>query len=95
MIREGEPFLADRPDAPHRLATLFLLAQAHETWWSPSRAEEDDYVPDPARYRDGAEAARRAAIGLYDEVRAIAPGSDHALHAERRLARLLRSPRSE
>ena len=87
-VREGERFLAERPDSEHRVLVSFVLAQAYETWWSVSLAENDTYVMDPGAYREGAEEARGRAVELYGRIRALAPGSDRAVYAAMHLPRL-------
>lgn len=88
VIGRSEEFLAMRPGSPHRLAILFALAQAYETWWSLSQASSEDPYVVPARYRNGAETARAKAIARYEEVMGAAPQSVEAAYARRRLPRL-------
>ena len=78
------------------------VAQAYETWWSLSKApKSEDYVNefgeelgeaysdgDPAKYQDGAEAARQRAIAFYEQLLQTVPQSDHAAYASRMLPRL-------
>ena len=74
-----------------RPIVLFALAQAYETWWSLSRASQDDpFVGDPAVYREGAEEARVKAIAYYERVAEVAPKSAPAVEAGSRLPRLRR-----
>jgi hypothetical protein len=47
----------------------------------------DDYV-EAAKYRDGAEAAKRKAISIYEQIANLAPDSPEAAYARRRLPRL-------
>jgi hypothetical protein len=81
VIREGEAFLAKRPQSPHHLDVVFLLAQAYETWWSLSLtpdANQEEGDPAPAAYREGAGAAREKAIAYYEEVLKAAPEGPEA-----------------
>jgi hypothetical protein len=87
VIREGERFLSQRPRSPHRLAVLFAVALAHETWWSLSHADGDPYA-DAKDYQTGRDTARRLAISRYEAVVRLAPRSDEARHAGRVLGRL-------
>ncbi len=67
---------------------MLASAQAYETWWSLSRATpKDDYVQ-PEKYREGAEAARKRAIGIYEQVATSAPQSLESAYARRQLPRL-------
>jgi len=64
------------------------VGTAYENWWSLSLARPgDDYV-DPTKYRDGAESARRKAIGIYEQIAKNAPASPEGAYARRRLPRL-------
>ena len=72
VITAGERFLTDHPDSPHRLDVLFLLAQAHETQWSFTSADQ----------------ARLKAIDRYGQVAAAEPNTPRAAYANRRLPRL-------
>jgi len=88
VIAHGEKFLAEHPSSPHRLDVTLALAMAYENWWSLSRARPgDDYV-EPARYHDGAEAARQKAIGIYEQIAKMAADSPEATYARRCLPRL-------
>ena len=81
VIQHGEEFLAHRPQPPHRMEMLFLLAQAHDTWWSLSRVPEQSQRegdPRPESYREGATAARDKAIVYYKEIVESAPQSVEA-----------------
>jgi hypothetical protein len=76
VIRQGEDFLAGHPQSRYRRETLYLVAQAYETWWSLSRAKacqssEDsdcDFDVNADSYRQGAEEARGKAVGYYGQV---------------------------
>jgi hypothetical protein len=79
VIAQGEKFLADHPANPHRLNVTLAVGTAYETWWSLSRAQVgDDYV-EAAKYRDGAEAAKRKAISIYEQIANLAPDSPEGL----------------
>ena len=98
VIKQGEMFLAQRPQSRHRLPIVFALAQAYETWFSLSQALECkgpyDHTPrcDPyvktAKYQEGSNTAAQNAAEYYREVMQLAPGSDLAAYARRRLPRL-------
>jgi hypothetical protein len=88
VIAHGDKFLADHPSSPHRLNVTLAVGTAYETWWSLSRARAgDDYV-EAAKYRDGAEAAKRKAISIYEQIAKLAPDGPEAAYARRRLPRL-------
>jgi hypothetical protein len=88
VIAHSEKFLADHPSSPHRLDVTLAVGAAYETWWSLSLARAgDDYV-EAAKYRDGAEAAKRKAIGIYEQIAKLAPDGPQAAYARRRLPRL-------
>ncbi len=102
VIQQGIPFLEKYPNSPYRLDVQLAVAQAYETWWSLSKApKSEDYVNefgeelgeaysdgDPAKYQDGAEAARQRAIAFYEQLLQTVPQSDHAAYASRMLPRL-------
>jgi hypothetical protein len=88
VIAQGDKFLADRPSSPQQIDVTLAEAMAYETWWSLSRARTgDDYV-EAAKYRDGAEAAQRKAISIYEQIAKLAPDGPEAAYARRRLPRL-------
>jgi len=88
VIANGEKFLADHLKSPHRLDVTLALGMAYENWWSLSLARPgDDYV-EAAKYRDGAEAARQKAIGIYEQIAKMAPDRPEAAYSRRRLPRL-------
>lgn len=85
VIEQGEAFLAGHPHGWPELQTKLALAQAYETWWSLSRAPENDdyaYAPD---YQEGAAAAREKTIAYYEQVVRLAPTSPAAAYARERL----------
>ncbi len=88
VIRTGEGFLARQSQDAHRLVVLSDLAEAYETWWSLSRAHENDSYVERSRYQEGADAAREKAIAYYEGVLRLASESDEAALARRRLPRL-------
>jgi hypothetical protein len=88
VISQGDKFLADHPSSPHRLDVTLAVGTAYETWWSLSRARAgDDYV-EAAKYREGAVAAQRKAVSIYEQIAKLAPDSPEAAYARRRLPRL-------
>jgi len=88
VIRNGERFLREHPQTPHRPDILLALAQAYETWWSVSQAGANDEYVDPTRYQEGAADARQKAIQYYEQVLRAAPASDHAAYVRLELPRL-------
>lgn len=88
IIAKGEELVSERPESSRLLYVLFPVAQAYETWWSLSQASAKDAYVNPADYQDGANEARKRAIARYEEIVRLAPGSDEALYARRRLPRL-------
>jgi hypothetical protein len=88
VIQTGERFLREYTESQNRPDVLLFVAQSYETWWSLSQAgERDDYV-DPAKYQQGAGAARERAIRLYEQLLATAPDGDGAARARQQLPRL-------
>lgn len=89
VIARGEAFLRAHPGAAVEREVITELAMSHETWWSLSKADprgEDE--SDVARWRKGADAARRRAIELY---RRLPPRDDgERTWLEQRLFRLER-----
>lgn len=88
VIRRGEEFLTERPQARHRLDVLFALAQAYETWWSLSKAHVQDGYVDRFRYLDGADSAHHKALRYYGRILQLAPGGYEADYARLRVPRL-------
>lgn len=88
VIQHGEEILRQRRESPRRLEVLFTVAQAYETWWSLSQASPEDGYARASDYQEGAEEARRKAAAYYEEVVGMAPNSNEALYAQRRLPRL-------
>jgi len=88
VIQTGERFLREYTESQNRPDVLLFVAQSYETWWSLSQAgSRDDYV-DPAKYQEGAEAAREKAIQLYEQLLTADPGGDAAARARQQLPRL-------
>ena len=88
VIQTTERFLREHTQSPHRAEVQFLLAQAYETWWSLSRApEQDDYV-DRAKYVQGADVARQRAVAHYEELLQMPGAGDYAAYARLVLPRL-------
>ena len=88
VIEQGEKFLAAHPESSRRFDVLFAVAQAYETWFSLSRASEHGEYVESSRYQEGAEAAREKAVADYEQMLRLAPESDEAAYARRRLPRL-------
>jgi hypothetical protein len=94
VIPQGLLFLEKHPNSPYRLDVQLAVAQAYETLWSlsqaPARTEsEDEYsTVEPAKYQEGAGAARQKAIAVYETLVQTSPHSDAAAYARRQLPRL-------
>jgi hypothetical protein len=94
VIPQGLLFLEKHPNSPYRLDVQLAVAQAYETLWSlsqaPARTEsEDEYsTVEPAKYQEGAGAARQKAIAVYETLLQTSPHSDAAAYARRQLPRL-------
>lgn len=88
VIQHGEESLAGHAKGTRRPEVLFTVAQAYETWWSLSETSDRDPYVERSRYQPGAEAARKKAIAYYEQVVGLAPASDEAADARRRLPRL-------
>jgi hypothetical protein len=65
VISHGEEFLRSFPDTEISVEMHLELAKAYTTWWNLSRAIPADDYTDPAKYKLGAEEARRKAIKHY------------------------------
>jgi hypothetical protein len=78
VIRQGESFLQKRPSSLYRGIVTLLVAEAYASRWSLSNEPADsgmsDYV-DSKEFKEGAEAARIKAIGYFEEVVRLAPGT--------------------
>lgn len=97
VIRQGEEFLAGRPDSPRRIEVMFLVAQAYESWWSISLLpkcksgkeagcdEEGAEEVNPSEFRDRGAMAREKAIVLYRRVLRFGPESSEGQDARDRL----------
>ena len=70
VIRQGETFLAERPQSPCRDAVTLLVGQAYASRWSmsaPPSGAMGDYI-DPKDFKEGAEEARSKAIGYFEQI---------------------------
>ena len=93
VIRQGKDFLSAHPRSRYRTEISYLLAQAHETWWSLSRAKvctaagqsDCDEYADPDKYQQGAAEARRRAMDYYRQVLQQKSSGDIAADAQRHL----------
>jgi hypothetical protein len=89
VIEQGQRFLESYPDSRFRTEQTYHLALAYDTWWSLSMAQPDDPTAQGAKVtKESGEQARQAAIRLYEEVIAAAPGTPAATAAELSLPRL-------
>ena len=88
VIRQGLAWLPRHPGSPWRIPVMTALAQAYETQWSGG----DFFTADPAlnaRAIDAeSEAARLQAIQWYDRVIRLAPYSEDAAYARRRVVQI-------
>jgi hypothetical protein len=95
VITRAEAFLSAHPRSDFRAEVTYMLAQAHESWWSIGRAANDDAFvsappyPHKAANAAAGERARDNAIRCYRELIALAPGTPAAASAQRRIPRLL------
>jgi len=84
VIRQGESFLQSRPSSPYRGMVTLFVAEAYASRWSlsnePRGSGMSDYV-DPKQFQEGAEAARIKAIGYFEEVLRLAPGTSFSRFA--------------
>jgi hypothetical protein len=84
VIRQGESFLQNRPTSPYRGIVTLFVAEAYASRWSlsnePAGSGMSDYV-DPKKFQEGAEAARMKAIGHFEEVLQLAPGTNFSRFA--------------
>ena len=81
VIKQGEPLLNAAKPTPYRPVILHLLGEAYATWWTLSHETGmEDYV-DPKQYLEGAEDARTKAIGYFNQVQQLAPGTALADYA--------------
>jgi hypothetical protein len=84
VIRQGESFLQKRPSSPYRGIVALFVAEAYASRWSlsnePAGSGMADYV-DPKEFQEGAEAARTKAIGYFEEVLQLAPGTEFSRFA--------------
>jgi len=94
VIERGLEFQKKRPNSKYLLDVQLAVAQAYETWWSLSQAPTGEEVSEvdadvqPAKYREGGEAAHQKAIAAYEQFLQTAPQSDYAAYARRVLPRL-------
>lgn len=89
VIQRGEKFLSQYPETPFRKEQIYHLALAYDTWWSLSQADKGDPTAMGVEVdKKSAEAARKRAIELYEELLRIAPGSAEAQSGTLRLPRL-------
>ncbi|HEX4544353.1 MAG TPA: hypothetical protein VH114_14400 [Candidatus Acidoferrum sp.] len=88
VIRQGEAFLQQRPHSPYRGAVTLLVAEAYASWWSlsnePAVSDMSAYV-DPNKFQEGAEEARIKAIGYFEQVLQLAPGTKLSEFAQQAL----------
>jgi hypothetical protein len=84
VIRQGESFVQQRPSSPYRGVVTMLVAEAYASRWSlsnePAGSDMSAYV-DRNQFQEGAEAARIKAIGYFEEVVQLAPGTSFSRYA--------------
>src|SRR6266568_7342550 len=77
VIRQGESFLQQHPNSEYRPFVVHLVGQAYASWWTLSNdptAAMVDYV-DPKPYKEGAKQARPKAIGYFEQILQLSPGT--------------------
>lgn len=72
VIERAEPFVNSHPSSGVTRELRLLLAEAHETAWSLSKALDDEYF-DSSKYRIDGPRHRTEAIRFYEEVLASNP----------------------
>jgi hypothetical protein len=90
VLARGEAFLRANPKSRIAPRVTLLLAQAHETAWSLSKAttdESEEYIS-VNYYRLEAPTHRREAIGLYERYLRLNPKDPGAFAIRTRLARM-------
>jgi hypothetical protein len=84
VIRQGESFLQERPTSPSRGIVMLLVGEAYASRWSfsnePAGGEMSDYVG-PKEFQEGAEESRVKAIGYFEKVAQLAPGTSLSRYA--------------
>jgi hypothetical protein len=88
VIANGERFLEAHAGSPHRMETLFQLAQAYEDWWNAGHSPEEHFAVHPGVYEARMEEMRKKAIASYEQVLAAEPQSVRGQWAALRLPRL-------
>ncbi len=88
VIRQGDTWLRSHPDSPSRIAVLTAVARAYETKWALNGTFTTD-ARENARVVTAEEAAARIrAMRLYDELIQLAPQSQDAAYARRRIIQI-------
>jgi len=97
VIRQGELFLQQHPHSPYRGFVTHLVGQAYATWWSLSNEPTTgmaDYV-NPKAYKEGSEQARLKAIGYFEQVLQLSPGTPLSEYARQILPTLRKQQLTE
>jgi len=87
-VAHGEAFVRDYPASPIATEVLWLVAEAHETAWSLSKAQPGDEYIQPARYLLDAPRHRERAIALYEQLLRREPEGPRRSTTINRLRRL-------
>jgi len=70
IIARLSSFITKYPDSPFTPALTIELARAYETWWNLANNARGEFQ-DATKYKEGGEAARKRALGLYKKCLAI------------------------
>jgi hypothetical protein len=88
VIRQGEAFLKQWSNSRYRAAVTDLVGEAYGSWWSGDEPS-DDAPPSPIPPKqEGAEEARITAIGYFEQVVQLAPGTKLSEFAQQALQSL-------
>jgi hypothetical protein len=88
VIRQGDTWLRSHPDSPSRIGVLTAVARAYETKWALNGTFTTDARENARVVTAAAAAARIRAIRLYDELMQLAPQSQDAAYARRRIIQI-------
>jgi hypothetical protein len=88
VIRHGNTWLQSHPDSAWRTAVMTAVARAYETKWALNGSFTADARENARVVTAGEASARLNAIKLYDEVIRVAPNSQDAAYARRRIIQL-------
>jgi hypothetical protein len=75
VIRQGEAFLQQWPNSRDRATVTDLVGEAYASWWSGDEPSDDALPSSIPRKQEGAEEARIKAIGYFEQVVQLTPGT--------------------